>query len=234
MKKYIEGNINGFKFRSTEPMAIALKCSDLIDRPGLAERVVNWCWEQLTSKNDNNAIEYNEDGVFLKVVVENINKSKSKDKMDIDEAIQHAKEVAKENRQEAIECEECSNRKLDKVLMLDKVHKEDKASCEKCAEEHEQLAVWLEELKEYRQNSICLPCQVGDFVYTNRSMSGWYMRKENRPYVAKVVFIGINNEDNFMNVDFGSGRMMQFNFSQIGKDVFLTKHEANEALKGIL
>ena len=29
------------------------------------------------------------------------------------------------------------------------------------------------------------PCKVGDTVYTNISMQGWYMRKKNRPYKAK-------------------------------------------------
>lgn len=78
---------------------------------------------------------------------------------------------------------------------------------------------------------ISLPCNIGDYVYTNWSMQGWYMRKDARPYKAKVVFIGINGEDNFMNVDFGNGRMMQFNFSQIGQHVFLTEEEAKAALK---
>lgn len=76
-----------------------------------------------------------------------------------------------------------------------------------------------------------LPCKVGDTVYTNTSMQGWYFRKENRPYEAKIVFIGINGADNFMNVDFGNGRMLQFNFSDIGKIVFLTHNQAEQSLK---
>ena len=48
--------------------------------------------------------------------------------MIIDEAIAHAREVA--------------SRKFD-----DRVH------CIRCAEEHEQLAEWLEELKAYRERS---------------------------------------------------------------------------------
>lgn len=79
-----------------------------------------------------------------------------------------------------------------------------------------------------------LPCAVGYTIYTNTSMQGWYFRKENRPYKAKVVFIGINGADNFMNVDFGNGRMLQFKFSDIGKTVFLTKSEAEAALQIIL
>lgn len=78
-----------------------------------------------------------------------------------------------------------------------------------------------------------LPCAMGDTVYTNVSMKGWYFRKENRPYEAKVVFVGINGSDNFMNVDFGNGRMLQFKFLDIGKTVFLTKEEAEAALKNM-
>lgn len=55
--------------------------------------------------------------------------------LNIDEAIAHAKEVAKYNRK----CNENSD-------CID-------ITCEKCAEEHEQLAEWLEELKMYRESS---------------------------------------------------------------------------------
>ena len=76
-----------------------------------------------------------------------------------------------------------------------------------------------------------LPCALGDTVYTNHSMQGWYMHRKNRPYEAKVVFIGINGVDNSMNVELGEGKMLQFRFSDIGKKVFLTKSEAEAALK---
>ena len=76
-----------------------------------------------------------------------------------------------------------------------------------------------------------LPCNVGDTVYTNSSMVGWYMRLKSRPYEAKVVFIGINGVNNFMNVELSKGRMLQFNFSDIGKRVFLTKEAAEAAMK---
>ncbi len=113
--------------------------------------------------------------------------------------------------------------------------------CERCGEEIYRLADYgngepveefcrLEELKE-RGRLPELPCTVGDIVYTNTSMQGWYFRKENRPYGAKVVFIGFNGADNFMNVDFGDGHMLQFKFSDIRKTVFLTQEEAEAALK---
>ena len=76
-----------------------------------------------------------------------------------------------------------------------------------------------------------LPCALGDTVYTNHSMQGWYMHRKNRPYEAKVVFIGINGVDNSMNVELGEGKMLQFRFSDIGKKAFLTKSEAEAALK---
>lgn len=59
------------------------------------------------------------------------------------------------------------------------------------------------------------PCAIGDTVYTNHSMQGWYFRKEDRPYKAKVVFIGINGKDNFINVYFENEYMFQFKFSDI-------------------
>lgn len=74
-----------------------------------------------------------------------------------------------------------------------------------------------------------LPCDIGDTVYTNCRMQGWYFREKDKPYEAKIVFIGLNGVDNFMNVDFGNGHMLQFPFSEIGKTVFLTKEEALKA-----
>ena len=59
--------------------------------------------------------------------------------MTIDEAIAHAREVAAIQR---------NNDKLNKTLgVISPYYKTD---CIKCAEEHEQLAKWLEELKAYR------------------------------------------------------------------------------------
>ena len=42
---------------------------------------------------------------------------------------------------------------------------------------------------------VVLPCNVGDTVWTNLAMSGWYFRDKDRPYSAKVVFMGLNNSD---------------------------------------
>ena len=76
-----------------------------------------------------------------------------------------------------------------------------------------------------------LPCKVGDTVYTNMRAVGWYYRDKNKPYKAKIVFIGINGTDNFVNVVYENDNMLQFKFSDFGKTVFLTKAEAELALK---
>lgn len=59
--------------------------------------------------------------------------------MTLDEAIAHAREVAERNRR-AINFES-----------EDSVDDDIKTNCLNCAEEHEQLAEWLEELKRYRE-----------------------------------------------------------------------------------
>ena len=57
--------------------------------------------------------------------------------MTIDEAIAHAREKAKDQRYYA---------NFEKNYLM-------RQSCLKCAEEHEQLAEWLEELKDYRDKN---------------------------------------------------------------------------------
>jgi len=79
-----------------------------------------------------------------------------------------------------------------------------------------------------------LPFKPGETVYTNLAMSGWYLKQKDRPYPAKVVFVGLNGEDSMgggiFNVVYEkSAHMMQFQFSEIGKTVFLTREEAERA-----
>ena len=92
-----------------------------------------------------------------------------------------------------------------------------------------------EELLAYRaigtvEEIIQVPCKPGDKIYTNMSMSGWYMKAKDRPYEATVVFIGINGEDNFINVELDKGKMLQFPFSQLNQTWFLSKERAERAL----
>lgn len=80
-------------------------------------------------------------------------------RLTLDEAIKHAKEVADMNYNDA-----------EKFDSNDSVENYMKANCIKCAEEHEQLAEWLEELKSYKEAEeqgllVRLPCKVGDTMY---------------------------------------------------------------------
>lgn len=146
--------------------------------------------------------------------------------MNIDEAIKHTREVARESRENIVNG--CN---------LEPYESYCNSECAKCAEEHEQFAKWLEELKEYKRLeiqkiSLELPCNIGDTLYVNISRQGDYMRKKNRPYEVEVVFIGINGVDNFMNVKYKThDTMLSFRFSDIGKMIFLTKEDALEELK---
>lgn len=99
-----------------------------------------------------------------------------------------------------------------------------------------ELSIAINKLAEYEyleEQGLLLkfPCKVGGVVYTNMRASGWYKREKEKPYKATVAFIGINGKDNFMNVVFENGNMLQFLFSDIGKTVFLTKEEAEAALE---
>ena len=62
--------------------------------------------------------------------------------LSIDEEITHAREVAKRNREQWKNCP-ADRRDIEHQI------------CEQCAEEHEQLAEWLEELKSYRECNVC-------------------------------------------------------------------------------
>lgn len=85
-------------------------------------------------------------------------------KLTLEEAIAHAKEVADMNYNDA-----------EKFDSNDSVENYMKANCMKCAEQHEKLAEWLEELKSYKEAEeqgllVRLPCkeayaQSGNYVY---------------------------------------------------------------------
>ena len=65
--------------------------------------------------------------------------------MTIEQAIEHAEEVAQEKRYEYQEC----------LAVHDM---EEAMDCRKCGEEHEQLAAWLRELQERRKEPEIIRC----------------------------------------------------------------------------
>ena len=93
--------------------------------------------------------------------------------MTLDEAIKHARDKAEENRKGAT---------YNFPTLSDYYD-----MCLKCAEEHEQLAEWLEELKKYRDMNIvhCKDCKhwgtgiVGETEYVKCCEYGKYMVVEN-------------------------------------------------------
>lgn len=122
--------------------------------------------------------------------------------MTIDEAIAHAREVAEEKYNEGFLCHaNPDDGKLDK--------------CVKCAQEHEQLAEWLTQLKEYQQleeqgRLVILPCK---YVY--------YIVDINNPKYAKVA-------KRFIKV------LAIYDIESIDKEnckYFSTKEKAEERLK---
>lgn len=80
------------------------------------------------------------------------------ERLTLDEAIKHAKEVAEKNYRGA------------DFESIDYIDDDIKTNCIKCAEEHMQLAEWLEELKSYKEAEeqgllVRLPCPVGTTVW---------------------------------------------------------------------
>lgn len=90
----------------------------------------------------------------------------------------------------------------------------------------------LHELLQAEQKGrlLVLPCKVGDTVWTNISIKGDRYRKSDRPYQVKVVFIGMGAETSYFHVEYSNGRVFPFDSDQIGKTIFLTCEEAEQAL----
>ena len=145
--------------------------------------------------------------------------------MTIDEAIKHAKDKAKEQRKdydtcvvkEGYGCKDCA-------YYYSK-------SCIECAEEHEQLAEWLEELKEYKELEeqgllLKLPFPLGTkklylidgYEIDEIDATGITLYKANEN--------AIRPHETVICVDY-----CDFYYDDFGKTVFLTKEEAEKALE---
>ena len=134
------------------------------------------------------------------------------ERLTLEDAISHAKEVAEKNYRGA------------DFESIDSVDDDIKANCIKCAEEHEQLVKWLEELKSYKDLEeqgllVRLPCKVGDsvFIIVGRDISKQGIRK-------------VEISDN--GIIFKTNRRKRiFNVAEFGKTVFLTREEAEKKLE---
>lgn len=140
-------------------------------------------------------------------------------RLTLEEAINHAKKVAKEKYNEGFLCHaNPDDEKLD--------------SCIACAEQHEQLAKWLEELKSYKDLEeqgllVRLPCKVGDTVYV-----------QTRNFISelRITLVSVDTSDMSMYFSWmlNSGiypNLDGFSGYELGKFVFLTREEAEKKLE---
>ena len=130
--------------------------------------------------------------------------------MTIERAIEHAKLVESEQMMRAGKCTS-HDKYCDKF-----------SSCVKCAEEHKQLAQWLEELKEYKELEeqgllVRLPCPIGTTVWDicgmnirENVLSGIECGKDGKQFLWA-------NNDEFL--------------GELNDLVFLTREEAEKKLE---
>jgi len=169
--------------------------------------------------------------------------------MNIDEAIAHAIEFATIQR---------NNEKLNRTLRNASPYINE--NCIKCVEEHEQLAKWLEQLKEYEDleeqgRLIKLPCKVGDTYYSIEVNTGSCEECVHfqRGYYCDDWCTNNNvrddNGDMLINPQYSDKAFCKNHFYEInkccfdnvddifnlrkclGKTIFLTKSEAEQKLK---
>ena len=147
--------------------------------------------------------------------------------MKIDEAIEHAREVSTEQKRRAGICVQNDN-ECDKF-----------SGCLNCAKEHEQLADWLKQLKEYQQleeqgRLLKLPCMIGDTVWDNdygrpcAYTITAFSFGECEEYICEPV---TTKEVVFYYANSNGSITGSFAESEIGKSVFLNKSEAEAKLK---
>ena len=118
--------------------------------------------------------------------------------LSIDEAISRARKVAEEQRELFSLClypsQECNGSDICKCLK----NKHD--GCLKCAEEHEQLANWLEELKAFKENSISKEAfeKMKSKSYQYGYRQGYSKAIDDVLKLTKYTFYDTSNE--FMNI----------------------------------
>lgn len=122
------------------------------------------------------------------------------ERLTLEESIAHAKEVAEKNYRGA------------NFESVDSIDDDIKANCVKCAEEHEQLAEWLEELKSYKEAEktgllVRLPVSIGTIVY--------------------CIYTGMTGKNATIFADYFNADMCK----SWGKFVFATKEEAEKKLE---
>ena len=141
------------------------------------------------------------------------------ERLTLEEAIVHTKEVADMNYNDA-----------EKFDSNDSVENYMKANCMKCAEEHEQLVKWLEELKSYKDLEeqgllVRLPCKVGDILFRiNKGARNPIIKMK----VSRITII--SKSYNIKAIEEDRGEVL-FSNDVIGIKVFPTREEAENKLE---
>ena len=91
--------------------------------------------------------------------------------MTLEEAIKHAEEVAEEQDKLC--------KRYDDASGYSRSHNEairttDAKRCSKCAKDHRQLAEWLKELKQLREQTKCIPKEHGKLIDADKTISNAY------------------------------------------------------------
>jgi hypothetical protein len=145
------------------------------------------------------------------------------ERLTLDEAIKHAKEVADMNYNDA-----------EKFDSNDSVENYMKANCMKCAEEHEQLVEWLEELKSYKELEeqgliVRLPCKVGTEVFAILSRDSHYTKCQIKKIEIRPTIFG--KICYFAELVAQRGCCFRYFDNEFGKVIFLTREEAVNKLE---
>lgn len=107
-----------------------------------------------------------------------------------------------------------------------------------CANQHNQLAEWLEELKSYKEAEehgllVRLPCKVGDKVWDNDfgHPESYEIKAFSYGYCDGYVEPDIEDQIIFYYENYSGSIAGAFPMSQLGKTVFLTREEAEKKLE---
>ena len=147
------------------------------------------------------------------------------ERLTLDEAIKHEKEVAERNYRDT------------EYESTDSIDDDIKTIYRKRAKEHEQLANWLEELKSYKDSEeqgllVRLPVPIGTKVYMIASMFDCIYNYDNCKAIQKWKC----EEDIQCEYERKSYYIKEIQFTSIlkdsiGKSIFLTREEAEKKLK---
>lgn len=145
------------------------------------------------------------------------------ERLTLDEAIKHAKEVADMNYNDA-----------EKFDSNDSVENYMKANCMKCAEQHEKLAELLEELKSYKEAEeqgllVRLPCKVGTEVFCYFPGDSHYTKCQIKKIEICPSMFG--NICYFAEPVAQRGCCCRYFDNEFGKFLFLTREEAEKKLE---